>query len=46
MTDGTNGKERIESARRLAKTCDLDVLGWNDRPGEEFLSLKGDGPLS
>jgi hypothetical protein len=37
------GKERVGSAKKLAKACGLEVLGWNDKSGKEFLSVQGDG---
>ena len=37
------GKERIKIAKQLAKKHGVDVLGWNDKPGKEFISVNGDG---
>ena len=38
-----SGKESVEAARRLAKAHGVELLGWNDKPGKEFVSLEGDG---
>jgi len=43
MTGNIIGKERIKSAKKLAKVHGVAVLGWNDRPGKEFISFNGDG---
>src|ERR1041384_6241793 len=43
MTSKIIGKERIESAKKLAKAHGVEVLGWNDKAGKEFISLSGDG---
>ena len=43
MTSNLMGKERIESAKKLAKAHGVDVLGWKDKPGNEFISVNGDG---
>ena len=37
------GTACVEAARKLAKAHGIDVLGWNDKPGREFISLNGDG---
>jgi hypothetical protein len=37
------GKERVGAAKKLAKACGVEVLGWNDKSGKEFLSVQGDG---
>ncbi|MGB9153911.1 MAG: hypothetical protein WCD70_12600 [Alphaproteobacteria bacterium] len=39
----TTGKARIKAAKTLAKTHGVEVLGWKDKPGEETISLRGDG---
>jgi hypothetical protein len=43
MTSNIIGKERIKSAKKLAKVHGVAVLGWNDKPGKEFISFNGDG---
>jgi hypothetical protein len=43
MTTSTDGKARLDSAKRLAKAGGVKVLGWNDKPGKEFISLQGEG---
>src|SRR6476469_3358977 len=42
MTGNIIGKERIKSAKKLAKVHGVAVLGWHDRPGKEFISFNGD----
>jgi hypothetical protein len=36
-----SGKARIEHVRRLAKEHGVELLGWNDKPGKEFVTLMG-----
>jgi hypothetical protein len=39
--DKVASKLRIATAKILAKAHGLDVLGWNDKPGREFISVNG-----
>jgi hypothetical protein len=41
-TTSPDAKERVGSARKLANSCGVGVLGWNDKSGKEFLSVQGD----
>jgi len=43
LIDGQTGKACIEDAKRRAKAYGVEVLGWNDEPGREFVSLQADG---
>jgi hypothetical protein len=36
-------KGRFEVARKLAKTHGVEALGWNDKPGKEYISFGGNG---
>jgi hypothetical protein len=38
-----SGKNAIEFARQMAKSHSVEVLGWNDTPGKEYVFLSGDG---
>jgi hypothetical protein len=37
------GKARIEAAKAIAEAHGAQVLGWKDKPGQEAISLQGDG---
>ncbi len=39
MTAEEIGKARIQSAKKLAETHGIDVMGWNDKRGKEFISV-------
>jgi len=41
-SDQENARNRIGTAKRLAKEQGAEVLGWNDKPGEEFISVNGE----
>lgn len=44
MIPGANtGASPLATARHLAKEHGVDVLGWNDQPGSEFISVNGAG---
>lgn len=38
----TVSKDRIGVAKKLAKACGVEVLGWNDKSGKEFISVQGE----
>jgi hypothetical protein len=38
-----NAKSLLANAKQLAKKHGVDVLGWNDKPGQEFISFNGEG---
>jgi hypothetical protein len=37
------GRDSIAAAKALARICGVEIMGWNDRVGREFLSVNGDG---
>ncbi len=41
--DKDNAKRYVAEAKQLAKKHGVDVLGWNDKPGREFISVNGEG---
>jgi hypothetical protein len=44
MSDDRNdAKSHLAHAKQLAKTHRVNVLGWNNKPGREFISVYGDG---
>lgn len=42
-TSSRSGKTAIEFAKTVAKSRGVEVLGWNDDPGKEFVTLSGAG---
>ncbi len=41
LSEDTSGKIRIKAAKQMAKEHGVDVLGWNEKPGKEFISFNG-----
>jgi hypothetical protein len=37
------GKDTVKAAMALAKAHGLEMLGWNEKPGKEFISVNSDG---
>ena len=42
-SDQENAKNQIATATQLARQHGVEVLGWNDKPGRESISVNGEG---